>query len=638
MGKYFGTDGFRGEANVVLTVEHAFKVGRYLGWYFGREKKARIVIGKDTRRSSYMFEYALASGLTASGADAYLLHVTTTPSVSYVVRTEDFDCGIMISASHNPFYDNGIKVINGQGHKIEAEVEEQIEAYIDGKTEELPLAVGEHIGRTVDYAAGRNRYIGHLISLATRSFKDMKIGLDCANGSSSSIAKSVYDALGAKTYVISNEPDGVNINTNCGSTHIEKLQAFVKEKNLDVGFAYDGDADRCIAVDENGNVVDGDLILYVCGKYLMEQGRYTSIRNSIDKVNKDVSVNICRWAFPGTWAKDVATSWRISGDINAHWGSLRYVVGKNLYLSAYAKDGYYNDMDMMVIGFRDNSKVGGKGLTPTEEEAHFGLWCIMSSPLLIGCNLESLPESSLELLTNKELIALNQDPLGLQAYVAQHENEGYVLVKDIEQKRGNVRAVALYNPSDTVCSFSVPFSALEFGGNVKVRDLAKRSDLGNFSDVFEQTLPAHSAMFLRMEGETRLEPTLYEAEWAYLPMFNDLGKNPKGIIYAADQEASGKMKVGFLGGQPENYAEWSEVYSADGGRYQMTVHYSFGKGRQLEIDVNGIVTKIDSLGEDDKHNQVTIPVDLKAGYNHIRMGNSYNWAPDIDCFTLTKGM
>ena len=273
MGKYFGTDGFRGEANVVLTVEHAFKVGRYLGWYFGREKKARIVIGKDTRRSSYMFEYALASGLTASGADAYLLHVTTTPSVSYVVRTEDFDCGIMISASHNPFYDNGIKVINGQGHKIEAEVEEQIEAYIDGKTEELPLAVGEHIGRTVDYAAGRNRYIGHLISLATRSFKDMKIGLDCANGSSSSIAKSVYDALGAKTYVISNEPDGVNINTNCGSTHIEKLQAFVKENNLDVGFAYDGDADRCIAVDENGNVVDGDLILYVCGKYLMEQGR-----------------------------------------------------------------------------------------------------------------------------------------------------------------------------------------------------------------------------------------------------------------------------------------------------------------------------------------------------------------------------
>lgn len=273
MGKYFGTDGFRGEANVVLTVEHAFKVGRYLGWYFGREHKARIVIGKDTRRSSYMFEYALASGLTASGADAYLLHVTTTPSVSYVVRTEDFDCGLMISASHNPFYDNGIKVINGQGHKMEAEVEAKIEAYIDGEIEELPLATKENIGCTIDYAAGRNRYIGHLISLATRSFKDMKIGLDCANGSAFSIAKSVYDALGAKTYVINNEPNGTNINTNCGSTHIEILQQYVRDKKLDVGFAFDGDADRCIAVDGNGNVVDGDLILYVCGKYLMEQGR-----------------------------------------------------------------------------------------------------------------------------------------------------------------------------------------------------------------------------------------------------------------------------------------------------------------------------------------------------------------------------
>ena len=273
MGKYFGTDGFRGEANVVLTVEHAYKVGRYLGWYFGREHKARIIIGKDTRRSSYMFEDALAAGLTASGADAYLLHVTTTPSVSYVVRTEDFDCGIMISASHNPYYDNGLKVINGKGHKIESEVEEQIEAYIDGEIEELPMATRDQIGRTIDYAAGRNRYIGHLISLATRSFKDMRVGLDCANGSSSSVAKSVFDALGAKTYVISSEPDGVNINENCGSTHIEQLQLFVKEKNLDVGFAFDGDADRCIAVDENGKVVDGDLILYVCGKYLMEQGR-----------------------------------------------------------------------------------------------------------------------------------------------------------------------------------------------------------------------------------------------------------------------------------------------------------------------------------------------------------------------------
>ena len=220
-----------------------------------------------------MFEYALAAGLTASGADAYLLHVTTTPSVSYVVRTEDFDCGLMISASHNPYYDNGIKVINSEGHKMEAEVEAKIEAYIDGEIDEIPLATKENIGRTVDYAAGRNRYIGHLISLATRSFKDMRVGLDCANGSASSVAKSVFDALGAKTYVINNEPNGVNINTNCGSTHIEVLQEYVKEKHLDVGFAYDGDADRCIAVDENGNVVDGDRIIYVCGKYLMEQGK-----------------------------------------------------------------------------------------------------------------------------------------------------------------------------------------------------------------------------------------------------------------------------------------------------------------------------------------------------------------------------
>ncbi len=273
MGKYFGTDGFRGEANVKLTVEHAFKVGRYLGWYFGQEHKARIVIGKDTRRSSYMFEYALAAGLTASGADAYLLHVTTTPSVSYVTRTEDFDCGIMISASHNPYYDNGIKLINGKGHKIEAEIEEKIEAYIDGEIEELPLAQRENIGRTVDYAAGRNRYIGHLISLATRSFKEMRIGLDCSNGSASSIAKSVFDALGAKTYVINNAPNGTNINTECGSTHIHVLQEYVRENKLDVGFAYDGDADRCIAVDENGNAIDGDLILYVCGKYLKERGQ-----------------------------------------------------------------------------------------------------------------------------------------------------------------------------------------------------------------------------------------------------------------------------------------------------------------------------------------------------------------------------
>ncbi len=274
MGKYFGTDGFRGEANVVLTVEHAYKVGRFIGWYYAQNKdeRCKVVIGKDTRRSSYMFEYSLAAGITASGADAYLLHVTTTPSVSYVVRTEDFDCGIMISASHNPFYDNGIKILNGKGEKLEESVIEKIEAYIDGEMGEIPFATKENIGCTTDYSAGRNRYVGYLISLATRSFKGMRVGLDCSNGSAWMIAKNVFDALGAKTYVINNEPDGTNINSNCGSTHIEVLQSFVKENKLDVGFAYDGDADRCIAVDENGEVVDGDLILYICGLYMKERG------------------------------------------------------------------------------------------------------------------------------------------------------------------------------------------------------------------------------------------------------------------------------------------------------------------------------------------------------------------------------
>lgn len=282
MGKYFGTDGFRGEANVTLTVEDAYKVGRFLGWYYGQKTKAdrcRVVIGKDTRRSSYMFEYSLVSGLTASGADVYLLHVTTTPSVSYVVRTEEFDCGIMISASHNPYYDNGIKVINGRGEKLEEETIEKIESYLDGEMGEIPFAKRDAIGRTVDYAAGRNRYIGYLIFLATRSFKNMRIGLDCANGSASAIAKNVFDALGAETHVINNTPDGLNINTNCGSTHIEGLQKYVVENHLDVGFAYDGDADRCLAVDSEGKLVDGDKILYVCGKYMKEQD--TLVNNTV---------------------------------------------------------------------------------------------------------------------------------------------------------------------------------------------------------------------------------------------------------------------------------------------------------------------------------------------------------------------
>ena len=287
MGKYFGTDGFRGEANVNLTADHAFKVGRFLGWYYtqlkrrnGSDGPARIVIGKDTRRSSYMFEYSLVGGLVASGADAYLLHVTTTPSVAYVVRTDGFDCGIMISASHNPYYDYGIKLINGSGEKMDESIISLVEAYIDGELvafdrqwDELPLARKELIGRTVDYVSGRNRYIGYLISLGMYSFKGLKVGLDCANGSSWNIAKNVFDALGAKTYVINADPDGYNINTNAGSTHIEVLQKYVIENGLDVGFAYDGDADRCMCVDEKGNIITGDHILYIYGKYLKERGK-----------------------------------------------------------------------------------------------------------------------------------------------------------------------------------------------------------------------------------------------------------------------------------------------------------------------------------------------------------------------------
>ena len=276
MGKYFGTDGFRGEANMDLTVEHAFKIGRFIGWYFGRFRPCRVVIGKDTRRSSYMLEDALSAGLTASGADVYLLHVTTTPSVSYIARTENFDCGIMISASHNPYYDNGIKLINMNGEKMEDEVIAEIERYLDGHHEEVPYAKRERIGRTVDYDAGRNRYIGYLITLAQHSYKGMKVGLDCANGSTWMIAKNVFETLGAETYVLSNRPNGLNINERCGSTHIERLQEVVRENHLDVGFAFDGDADRCFAVDEHGNVVDGDLILYIYGTYMKDREKLTN--------------------------------------------------------------------------------------------------------------------------------------------------------------------------------------------------------------------------------------------------------------------------------------------------------------------------------------------------------------------------
>ena len=359
MGRYFGTDGFRGEANKNLTVEHAYKVGRFIGWYYHQMtvKKCKVVIGKYNIRSSYMFEYSLVAGLTASGADAYLLHVTTTPSVSYVTRTEDFDCGIMISASHNPFYDNGIKLINGNGEKMDEKTISYIEDYIDGKLNlfgeemtDVPFAVREEIGCTVDYAAGRNRYVGYLISLATYSYKNMRVGLDCANGSSWMIAKSVFDALGAKTYVINAEPDGTNINNHAGSTHIEVLQKFVKDNNLDVGFAYDGDADRCIAVDEKGNVVDGDLILYIYGKYMKERGKLlnntvvTTIMSNFGlyKAFDEAGINYEKTAVGDKYVYEnmVQNGHRIGGEQSGH-----------IIFSKYATtgDGILTSMKMMEV-------------------------------------------------------------------------------------------------------------------------------------------------------------------------------------------------------------------------------------------------------------------------------------------------
>ena len=312
MGKYFGTDGFRGEANKNLTFEHAIQIGRFLGWYYGANqgKKAKVVIGKDTRRSSYMFEYALCTGLMASGADAYIMHVTTTPSVAYITRVDDFDCGIMISASHNPYYDNGIKLLNGKGEKMDEETILKVEDYIDGKIE-IPVAERAEIGRTVDYVAGRNRYIGHLISMSKYSFKDVKVGLDCANGAAWQIAKGVFDALGAKTYVMNADPDGFNINTDCGSTHIEHLQKFVVEKGLDIGFAYDGDADRCLAVDEKGNVITGDHVLYIYGLY-----------KALDKVG--IEYDKTKVGDKYVYENMVQTGNRIGGEQSGHTIFLKY--------------------------------------------------------------------------------------------------------------------------------------------------------------------------------------------------------------------------------------------------------------------------------------------------------------------------
>lgn len=372
MGRYFGTDGFRGEANENLTADHAYRVGRFLGWYYGELKRqkgddtpAKIVIGKDTRRSSYMFEYSIVGGLTASGADAYLLHVTTTPSVAYIARVDEFDCGIMISASHNPYYDNGIKLINGNGEKMDEETISLVEDYIDGKLEvfgqkweEVPFAHREHIGCTVDYISGRNRYVGYLISLGMYSFRGMKVGLDCANGSSWNIAKSVFDALGAKTYVINASPDGTNINMNAGSTHIEGLCKYVVENGLDVGFAYDGDADRCLCVDEKGNVISGDHILYIYGAYMKERGKLlnntvvTTVMSNFGlyKAFDELGIGYAKTAVGDKYVYEYMTknSCRIGGEQSGH-----------IIFSKYAStgDGILTSLKMMEVMMAKKKKM-----------------------------------------------------------------------------------------------------------------------------------------------------------------------------------------------------------------------------------------------------------------------------------------
>ena len=360
---------------------------------------------------------------------------------------------------------------------------------------------------------------------------------------------------------------------------------------------------------------------------LDEQRRYTDIVNAFRTEGCDnVAINICRWTFPGTWAADIAGSWRISQDIRPRWSSVKDIIDKNMYLSAYCRPGHYNDMDMLETG---------RGLTQNEEEVHFGMWCIMSSPLLIGCDLTRLPEASLRLLTNPELIAINQDTLGLQARVVMRCGQGYVLTKDIEQRHGNKRAVALYNPSDSACRFTVPFDRLELTGRVKLRDIISRKNLKAATDSITCSLPARSVMMLIADGQ-RTEPTLYEAEWAYLPCFDMLGKRKKQVGYTPKDDASGGMVVSFLGGRPENTARWTDVWSDCGGHYDMVISYVPAERRSLEITVNGVKTVAGDLESSGSIATVVIPVTLRAGYNTVEMGNPYGWAVDVDKFELKK--
>ena len=445
------------------------------------------------------------------------------------------------------------------------------------------------------------------------------------------------------------------------------LADYIHSKGLKAGIYSDAGANTCGSIwdkDKNGIGVglygferqDADLFfnqwgfdfikIDYCGAgqqlELDEEERYTEIVNAIREVcPRNISLNICRWAYPGTWVKGLARSWRISPDIAPTWKAVKRCIDMNLYLSAYAGDGHYNDMDMLEIG---------RGLKPEEEETHFGMWCIMSSPLLIGCDLTTIQEASLDLIKNEELIALNQDPLGLQAYVVQHENGGYVLVKDIEQEMGKARAVALYNPTEEVCSFNVPLNILELEGKTMVRDLIRKKDERAVKDCIRYDVLPHGVKILRVEGEKRMERTVYEAEQAFLNRFDALGKRNRGVDYVPYEGASGGMTICNLGGHKDNYAEWDNVFSRNGGKYRMVVSYvpagntgSIIKGlevkdHRLEVTVNGTRTGFNNLETDRSKGvqKVELTIELQPGYNVIRIGSRYTWAPDLDCFAILK--
>ncbi len=440
----------------------------------------------------------------------------------------------------------------------------------------------------------------------TRFPRGMRIVADYIH--SLGLKAGIYTDAGGNTCgsMYDNDPNGIGVGIY--GYEYQDAQLFFNDWNFDF-----------IKIDYCGAGTELDLD---------EQQRYTTIAAAIRSVaTHPVSLNICRWIFPGTWAKDVATSWRISPDIRPRWSSVKNIIDLNLYLSAYCRDGHYNDMDMLEVD---------RGLEPTEEETHFGMWCLMSSPLLIGCDLTKISPQSLTLITNPELIAINQDTLHLQAHVVQHEGDGYVLVKDLEQHRGCRRVVGLYNPTDSICHFSVPLSAIEMEGEVALRDIMHRVNLKNVRDSIVADVPVHGLVLLKAEGHRTIEPVIYEAEWAYLPCYDALGKRQKQVFYAHNDKASGGMVVSWLGGRRENVARWNDVYSDKGGSYEMSITYVPATKRRLVVTVNSVTTEIDGLQTDGDIATVSIPVTLQAGYNTIEMGSPLTWAVDIDKFELKK--